>query len=271
MLNRPIRSYIRQVASSSILPFIYPHHILIACFPKSGSTFTTNVLHEMTRFKVHTLHHDACAEQNLNKRRLGHYSRRNLILHQHLPGTDGNLGLLKKYGFKNIILLRNIFDVCPSLFDHLHKEDLNQWHCHLTKDFYQHSDETKMNIIVDLIIPWYFKFYVSWHYAEQTGKADVLWITYEEMVQDKRLYFSKILNYCGVKFDETCLDKITNVPRDSSSRYNKGVVGRGKAMLSGAQQERIRRMASYYPEVDFTRIGITQEGSASGSFIDAAA
>jgi hypothetical protein len=41
------------------------------------------------------------------------------------------------------------------------------------------------------------------------------------------------------------------------TRLNVGVPGRAHTLLSDSQRERIVRLTQYYPNVDFTRIGIS--------------
>jgi hypothetical protein len=107
------------------------------------------------------------------------------------------------------------------------------------------------------------KFYVSWYDAERRGKTEFIWMTYEEMKENKIEYFKKILNYCGFnKSDEEIENAVAESERGESSvlkgdiRFNKGVTGRGESLLSSAQKQKIIDLSKYYPWVDFSRIGI---------------
>src|SRR5438552_7435823 len=90
-------------------------HLLIACFPKSGSTYLAKTLSAITGLP--TRH--ACAtfgnnDQDICERKLRGLSRRSVI-QQHVKGTNNNVALMKHYGVRPIVLVRDIYDTIISL------------------------------------------------------------------------------------------------------------------------------------------------------------
>jgi len=85
--------------------------------------------------------------------------------------------------------------------------------------------------------------------------SDLLWVTYEDMVADQEMFFRQILDYCDIPYNEVSLARI-NRENQPEGRFNVGVTGRGD-ILSDAQRDFVRNLTSYYPEVDFSRMGIS--------------
>ena len=79
--------------------------LLVACFPKSGSTYLTKLLHAATGFPLRDLvvafgdHEQDICERKL--RRL----RRQAVIQQHVKATHHNLALIKQHGIRPIVLV----------------------------------------------------------------------------------------------------------------------------------------------------------------------
>ena len=112
-------------------------------------------------------------------------------------------------------------------------------------------------MIIDLAIPWFVNFYVSWHRLCEQGAVDALWLTYEEMLADKEGSVRQVLEFLGFRVIEA-------IDRDILSRryrtFRDGRVGQGVSALTARQQARIRELFSYYPTVDFGKYGIIGSG-----------
>ena len=64
-----------------------------------------------------------------------------------------------------------------------------------------------------------------------------------------------ICDYLGLDVSDDEISAALGTARDRGSRFNKGVSGRGQS-LSEDLKNRIRAYADYYPDVDFSSIGI---------------
>lgn len=232
-------------------------YILIASTLKSASTFLWTVLQKLTGFVpgslIYAFHQN---EQQLYLRPLVEALSFESISRHHTKATGPNLELLKLFSIRPIILVRDIFDTVISLYDHTHKDSLPMPVLHLNDRYFDLDEATQLEMLVDLAVPWFIHFYVSWVDAEQRGEVEVLWVTFEEMVTDPHTTLRRALEFHGIERTDEAIDAALAQTSKSKTRYNKGVSGRGKARLSSAQQERILRMTSYYPWVDFSRVGI---------------
>ena len=101
-------------------------NIFVACFPKSGSTYVTTLLSELTGFPiVPAVQFFGQNEQDLFEPALQPFRGRSTVTQQHVKGTNNNLRLMKEYGIRPVVLVRDIFDVLLSLHDHFEREGIH--------------------------------------------------------------------------------------------------------------------------------------------------
>ena len=99
--------------------------ILLACFPKSGSTYLSKIISSYENFrKVDLVPSYGNREQELDIRKLHQNKKYNYIAQQHVRSSFETEKLINQFELKTIILVRNIYDIIPSLRDHLIKEGL---------------------------------------------------------------------------------------------------------------------------------------------------
>ena len=235
-------------------------HIFVACFPKSGSTFLTRVLTEVTGYKfVPFIAAFGRNEHDLYEPRLyDHYSV-DTVTQQHCRATPMNLKLMHRYGIKPVILVRNIFDCIVSLRDHIYTETGLWPMAYVNRDFFALSESQQYDFIIDMFLPWYLDFYVSWSdFTKEQGASRCTWITYEHLMNDRLEALKDLLKGLEVSdsFISQAIERVTGTGKENS-RLNKGVSGRGQEKLSLEQKERIRSRANlYFANIDFTMIGL---------------
>jgi len=228
----------------------------VACFPKSGSTLLKALLCLATGFPEQQLTY--AYQQNEEELYLPwvHATARTpLVTQLHCRATEPNLHIVQAYGIRPVVLVRDIHDVLLS-----YKEFYDKG-AYLNSFFNEYpslDDETRMDLVVDDRAPWYMAFYASWWDAAQRGRIDVHWLTYEELTADKRRALAGVLDFYGLPTDPAAIDAAVAAAEDrrTATRFNKGVAGRGVSVLTERHKARIARLASYYPSVDFSRIGL---------------
>jgi len=231
-------------------------HLLVSCFPKSGSTFTVQTISNITKYKeVFLAYSGEFNEQNIDLPKVLRCCEINTVTQQHLPATHSNINIINEFQLKNIVLVRNVFDVCLSIYDHWHHESIEGPACYVNEQFFELSELKKLDFIIDLVVPWYMKFYTSWYDAHLKNTSKFLFFTYEEILENELLFFKKIFKEWGLEYSDEDINKGILESKGQNNRLNKGVAGRG-AVLSGEQKERINKLAAYYPWCDFSLIGI---------------
>ena len=181
------------------------------------------------------------------------------VSQMHMKGTYHNALLINRFKIRQIILVRNIYDIVASLFDDLRKkEEMPGYHIgkigysflwldSATKNM---NDEDLIDMIIDLAIPWYVNFYVSWYRLTEQNIVNPIWVNYEDMMNDKNNTIISILNFIDFPFNGEINSTILN---EKHSTYNKGDSGRGDILLSDERKKRIMEKFSYYEDVNFDR------------------
>jgi hypothetical protein len=117
-------------------------------------------------------------------------------------------------------------------------------------------DDRQFQFVIEMILPWYFNFYASWFRANQASATPLLFITYEELAQDTSGALKKTLEFLGECRTEAQIGQAIARAAAMNTRKNKGVSGRGDRMLTESHKARIRELRRYYPQADFSMIGI---------------
>ncbi len=232
---------------------------LVAAFPKSGSTLLTQTLARLPSFALaQAVPGFDRREQELEESKLWSTLaiRKNTVFQHHVRHSVHTETLINRYPFHLIVLVRNLYDVCASMYDHLFNESpiIPFAFCNssILKDL--DSRELRFNFVVDLIVPWYINFFVGWHYYDKQSDAVIQWISYEDLVADQHHTIKSILDKAGTSLDDTMIRSA--ISADTYSRFNRGIIGRGKEFLDchPSTRETIHKYCAYYPSVDFSRI-----------------
>jgi len=234
--------------------------IVISAMPKSGSSFLAQALEEIMGYK-HGYFAGAFSniEQELYLPRLIDAYGVGTVTQQHFKANSTNLEILRRYGIRPVVLVRNIFDALVSARDHLVQESRDNFPAvYATQDFATFDLERQMDFVIDMIAPWYVTYYVSWLKAEQGG-CPFLWISYEEAIRDWHGTIARVLDYYGIVKSADDIDRalasMQRKPR-RKTRLNQGVIGRGKMTLNENQRRRVLQLTRHYPSMDFSRVAL---------------
>lgn len=234
--------------------------IFVACMPKSGSTFLTKNLSQLTGFEHTRLTYKfERNEQELYLPKLVDNYSRQIVTQQHIKATGPNLHLFERFEIRPVVLVRNIYDVVLSIRDYLLKEAVYGFPgLYATEHFRTMEEEEQHDFLIEFAVPWYFNFYASWFDATNDGRAQTIWLTYEELVEDWAAGIRSVLDFYGLPCsdEDIRLNLEALQRRRKETRLNKGVIGRGQTGLTDAQRKRIAAMARFYPWVDFSRMGL---------------
>ena len=98
-------------------------HVLVACMPKSASTFLTGVLAELPGMRRAPLTAAyGWREQTLDVVQLARFDLEFYVCQQHLRYSADVGALIGEYRLTPVVLTRNIFDVVASVRDHFRNE-----------------------------------------------------------------------------------------------------------------------------------------------------
>jgi hypothetical protein len=230
--------------------------ILISALPKSGSTFLVNVLAEVTGYQIFFLGYHQLNEQDLYLPNLIDAWSMNVISHQHTRPSAPNLALLDQFAIRPVILTRNAYDATVSLTDHLERESPQTPLLNVPADFMARGRAERLDMVIDLALPWYIRFIADWLLAER----DCLWLRYEDLITDGAGVIGQILALHGLTQDTGDIEAALIRARGENSRFNKGGAGRGEEELSDGQKARINALTRHYPGLDFSCLGLLEAG-----------
>ena len=243
--------------TSAITPEQLGRHLFIACVPKSASTFLKNLLVNVTGYRdLFAVYAAGQTEHEIYLPTLRESAHLDTVTQQHCRASDANVHLMQAFGIRPVVLVRNIFDSVMSLLDFYNKGASQT--SFFRADWQALDEETKIDLLIENVVPWYFQFVASWDLAEKQKRLELHWLSYEDLVADKPTSVLKVLEFYGLGAARRGVEqRIGEIEaQERKIRFNKGVAGRGRTGLSDRQKGQIRHLARYYPSTDFGRIGL---------------
>lgn len=243
--------------TTRIRPEQLGRHIFIACVPKSASTFLKNVLVGLTGFRdLFSVYAAGQNEHDLYLPSIAEFAEHNTVTQQHCRASEANIQLMQAFAIRPVVLVRNVFDAVVSLLD-FYKQGAF-FNSYFRADFMSLDDETRIDLLIDNVVPWYLQFVASWDLAEKERRLEIDWLSYEDLTADKAAAVERILEFYGLGAARADISRRIALTEGDArrNRFNKGVAGRGRQKLTDRQKERIERFTVYYPSTDFKRIGL---------------
>lgn len=226
-------------------------HLLVACMPKSGSTYLTTILGALPEMQILYLvpGYDR-REQELDISMLRAANGLNYVAQHHVRCSQPTLTLLRHFSITPIVQVRSIFDIVVSIRDHFRTEGLEASMAYVARGMEQWPDERLDLFIARMMVPWYFNFYVSWLTCDEAIR-----VRYEELIREPASIVKAICAKASLACTDTDIANAIQQASRSSTRKNKGVAGRGEALSEHTRQV-IADMAAFYPGVDFSPMGL---------------
>ena len=254
VLKRPL---LLSDLTNRVAPDQLGKHIFIACVPKSASTFLKNVLAELTGYRdVFAVFAAGQNEHDLYLPSLVETADTNTVTQQHCRASEANIQLMQGFGIRPIVLVRNIFDSIISQLDFYRQGAF--FNSYFRADFMGMDQETQIDLLIDNLTPWYLQFVASWHLAEKERRLEIMWLTYEELTANKPQSIETVLAFYGLGASKKNIERAiaSTEAQTRRNRFNKGVAGRGAKTLTDEQKSRIISLTRYFPETDFSLIGL---------------
>lgn len=227
-------------------------NILVACMPKSASTFIQNALRvglALPGAGLHTAtfsaHSGSALGGNLREQepeelallRNG-LNQRGYVAQHHSRCSPYVARLLNTYNVRPIVTYRNLFDILVSMDDMAMewRKTPAQAVGHYFNDampgnYHLRDRSDRLMMLAQRYAAWFVQFYISWRKCEQAGFTRPLWISYEDdFLGDKVVLARRIVDHLGL--DPVMVMRLAAAFEDKSGasekRLNKGVAGRGR-------------------------------------------
>lgn len=251
-------------------------NILVACAPKSASTFIAAALSRAIGVPQVTLATPTFSAasgsvlgSNLREQETDELAMmraglngRGYVAQQHIRCTPYLARQMDLYRVKPIVTIRNIFDTLVSLDDMflkwrstLRPGNANFFDDGLPARYTEMEREERFHLLAEANCVWYIRFFLSWKRMEEAGLVRPLWVSYEtDFLGDKHELGRKVAAFVGPDLCDA--DRVAETFADNSGgeklRLNKGVAGRG-ADVPGAVRDKVRTIFSRFAgEADLT-------------------
>ncbi|MCK7589906.1 sulfotransferase domain-containing protein [Subsaxibacter sp. CAU 1640] len=225
-------------------------HVLIACLPKSGSTFLSDVLVNVTGFDfVQFQPIRGTNDHNIDHHFFYENSNKNTVTQLHIKPNDSNKKIFLKENIKIVFLYRDLLSSLKSMHRHILEEN-NKWFMFSIADgFESWSIERQFDFIIDLIAPWYINFLTAWKKEISLGELSVLEVNYDDFRKDNDKTIHNILNFYGLNYSKERIKdslEISYSKKDKLRFNNKE--NKIDYKFSDEQIGKIKSLVSYYPE-----------------------
>lgn len=226
-------------------------HVLIACLPKTGSTWLSNMFASLPGFRyVELVPAHGRREQELSEWELAKWHRCDYVSARHCCHSEYMEKLCQAFNLGVVFLVRDIGDILVSLDEHLFRESMEIPMGYFDREYMALEANCRYDRLVDLVAPWLIRHYAGWWRA---GRRP---LTYERLREDPEGSFASLVRALGLAFPpEDCsvaVDRAAGLP----ARFNHGITDRGRQLLNEGHWHRLQRMAAYYPGVDFEPLGL---------------
>lgn len=250
-MKRALYNYCRRQTLIGKHNNLQKTHLLVACMPKSGSTYLSAILSSLEGFQPSILvHSGGRREQELDVLQLVHYDDINYVAQLHVRYSQETQELMERFDIKPIVLVRNIYDVAVSFRDHFRNESTVNPMGYAFPYMKDWPDEKLEEFIVDICMPWYFNFFMSW---QESDKLCLL--TYEELVANPKSSVGKLNKHFSLGLNDEDINRAIELAGSKFTRKNIGKTGRGEH-LNDYCKLRIERLAGYYVDTDFSLLGL---------------
>lgn len=239
-------------------------HIVVACMPKSASTYFCRALVNVTGFAPYLLNTAAGdTERNIDRASIPMFLRRDTVSQEHMRATASNVTLLRRMGIRPVVLVRDIFDVIVSACDHGEREHGSGPAAHMPPDFARWSRDERLWFIVRMGTPWFLSLVTSW--IDAAKELDCLWVTYDEATGRTAAAVAAVLRHVGVAADQRRLAAGIAATAGDRTRFNRGQPGRGRTELTPAHRAAVREIAaSHRGRYDLSKIGLQGGAACTG-------
>ena len=234
-----------HLARDAVLSPITPRrpHILIACMPKSASTFLATSIASLKGFRRYRLIPDYGArEQELCEIRLSRYNHKTYVAQHHLRCSEWTQRLIEQYRLTPVVIVRDLADTAISLRDHFRREPHGQGPtARLSPHHAGLPDEQLDEVIVRLTMPWYLNFYVGWRLV-----GDVPIYDYAQYTTEPARVVGEILEQASCAMAQQDIEAaLASVNKEKIAQFNVGVSGRGGRLGDQAKQTLLEMIDVY--------------------------
>ena len=194
-------------------------HVLVGAMHNSGSTWLTKLIANLPEMTWVSLVPDwDRREQELSFYQLEYFNKKNYVAQHHVRFSTITKNYLERFSIKPVILVRNIFDIVESNYDHFRLFGTTIPMAFVPENITKWEKVKALEFIVDMVIPWHFNFYCSWQLYNNK-----LVVTYEELLKDTKHTLLKILKFAQIPSKMQDIELAIKKTSKQSTKMNIGI------------------------------------------------
>ena len=232
--------------------------LLIACMPKSASTFLTRLIAgSIPDMRIgHFVPEYGDREQVLSEARVRRHrlSGRPVVAQHHVRASSHLLGVCESNSIRILVLTRNLPDAIVSLRDHMNNESVRGFLVSVDAEEWRRMTEAEQyRMLAEYALPWYVEFAAGWIRAIRERPHLVQHITYDQVTHEPLDRLSEALRQSGFRNVRSDLlaDKAKGLVERSGEqiRLHRGIGGRGAKVFEEHTflSERLERLLDARP------------------------
>lgn len=228
-------------------------NILIACMPKSGSSWLRTMVNAFDFIDTEYLAplHDR-REQELDLLILNRERPNFFVAQHHVRATGSTDYAVENFNISTVVLVRNLFDNLVSARDHFNDRRPVSPQFYMDGRFKTWERERQMLFLADFYAPWIVNFIATWWHS----RINTFWLTYDILRDDTETALRCVLEHAGFDVPMDALRAAvhsTNEEQKTKTLFNVGTSGRGEG-VSPEVRAKVRALCAYYPEIPFERM-----------------
>ena len=220
-------------------------HVLVACMPKSGSSFLTRAIGGLPAFRVASIVQGYDRnEQELSELALLRFHSCNYATQNHVRYSQPVEQLMGDFNLTPLVLTRDIHDVVVSMRDHLRKVSRTWPLAYVPADLPERPDVEVDMFVADMMVPWYLNFLMCWRQC-----PDAVWVRYEDLADDPNRTVRYLARCLDLHVSPSDVDRaVAAAQKTELKTRNVGGRGRGRDLTMDVKT-RISDLAAYYSDV----------------------
>lgn len=171
---------------------------LIACQPKSASTFLANILSNILQIPVDEYSGYGTDPRTVSVDKVLEIAERPAVIHQHCQATRPTLGLFRAAKLRPVALIRDVEDALMSQLRHrLRNSDHNK----RDRGLEQMALEDQIGVNALESASWFVRFQVGWYAAMVNDFIPTLLIDYDDLTAHPNATVVRVLEHWGEPVD----------------------------------------------------------------------
>jgi hypothetical protein len=188
---------------------------------------------------------------------------RSVVFRMHVPASQHTLFHIRDLLIPAVVCSRDLFDCLVSLREEMARQWSDRELMLVTRErgshevfmgtvpiqaiqhFMRIEPERQIDMLIELVVLWYLRFYQSWRNAQQQNPDMIHICRFEHLSTRTEGVLSDLLAFLNCPVDHAAISTVVSalMQNRAEANFNVGISGRGRQIMSGAQIDRVMSIA----------------------------